>query len=62
MYGTVYCRHPLNMVTAVRKTQTFYVTLVKPEGNTSERRQRGRVVRALDLQFGGTKFKSCPDR
>ena len=27
-------RLPLNMVTAVRKTQTFYVTLVKPEGNT----------------------------
>ena len=25
-------------------------------------RQRGPVVRALDLQFGGPKFKALPDR
>ena len=50
------------MVTAVRKTQTLYVTLVKPEGNTSERRQQGRAVRALDSQFGGPELKSHSDR
>ena len=27
-----------------------------------QERQRGRVVKALDLQFGGPEFKSCPDR
>ena len=42
---------------AVRKTQTLYVTLVKPEGNTSERRQQGRAARALVLQFGGPEFE-----
>ena len=33
-YETACRRLPLNMVTAVRKTQAFYVTLVKPDGNT----------------------------
>ena len=30
--------------------------------NINDKRQRNRVVRELDLQFGGPEFKSRPDR
>ena len=52
----------MTMVVEVAMTMTMMIMMMMMMTKYTYRRQRGRVVKAQDLQYGGPKFKSRSDR